>query len=122
MIDLGTNKNKMAKPTTYPCRMLLKMDGDDFEPNESDEESDEESDSGYCDTCKSVEPLYKLQSFKQFHGHHCRDCYELKDEDDDEEDDESYIITVRMVRVSHQTSYKGQRYYHKLCMQMLKKC
>jgi hypothetical protein len=26
MIYKSTNKNKMAKPTTYPCRMLLKID------------------------------------------------------------------------------------------------
>jgi len=83
----------------------------------------EEIDSGYCDTCKSVvEQGFKLQSFKQFYGHHCFNCYELKDEDEDEEDDESYIISSCMIRVLHQTSYKGQRYYHKLCMQLLKKC
>ena len=80
----------------------------------------DEDDSGYCDTCKSVEPLYKLQSFKQFHGQHCRSCYELTD--DDENDDESYIITIEMIKCLHEHSHKGQNYYHKLCMQMLKKC
>ena len=80
----------------------------------------DEDDISYCDTCKSVEPLYKLQDFKQFHGLHCSSCYELIDEDADEIDDESYIISSDMIKALHVFSNKGQRYYHKLCMQIIK--
>ena len=80
----------------------------------------DEDDISYCDTCKSVEPLYKLQVFKQYHGQHCRSCYELIDEDADEEDDESYIISIELIKAMHLHSHKGRNYYHKLCMQIIK--
>ena len=80
-----------------------------------------EEDGEYCDTCKTYEPIYKLCCFKQFHGFHCLNCFQLIDEDDDEENEENYIITISMIRVLHQVSYKNQRYYHKLCMEIIKK-
>jgi len=98
----------------------LERDLKQAEESEETDESDEESDSGYCDTCKSVEPLFKLQSFKQFYGQHCCACYELID-DADEDDDESYFITVNMIKCLHECSPNKQRQYHRLCMQMLKK-
>jgi hypothetical protein len=82
---------------------------------------DDFDESGFCDLCKSIDPSWKLQSFTQFYGVYCRDCYELTHEDADEDKDENYIISSLSLRVLHETSYKGQRYYHKLCMNIISK-
>lgn len=65
---------------------------------------DEYPDSLFCDLCRCEDASYRLLAFKQYNGMYCRHCYELVDEDADEEDDNNYIITIRMLRVTVQTT------------------